>query len=182
MVDTDVIWNFGGYKHESTFDHNMNNTLSFYESERFKEEYYFGVPEWTKNNSPNYHNGIGLIYASDLGYAFGGNDRKMCVNENLTLHTYSISYWTECLNNNWITPALDSGLYWTIVFDAESTYAIWNYLFTQDSDFNNGIGVGSSVDSASFVEPTLYLKPIVKIKLDSSDNYGSINNPFQIIS
>ncbi len=181
MIDSDVIWNLG-----DIYQFNLEKETKasqVYEKERSVSEKGSGYPSlWTKENSPNYHNGIGLIYASDLGYAFG--ERIQCLNTPLMDgYTYEFDFWRECLDNNWIVPELESNTYWTFINNSYDYSGIFVYNYTQNTDYPIPFYWAGAYDLPGyFVEPTLYLNPTVKIKLDTSVNYGSINNPFQIIS
>ena len=189
MIDTDVIWNLSGveYIKESDIinDFIYLNTAQYYESERINRLNFNQLIEWSKVNDSTYHNGIGLPYVSDLGYAFGGEDkntRDFCLTSELDLDGYDDLYWNKCIINNWSAPKTVLGYYWTMDPKITGTLnEVMGSYFEKNADLRPIIDI-VDVMSSAYVEPTLYLKPSVKIKLDSSDNYGSIDNPFQIIS
>ncbi len=83
MIDKDVIWNIHGYS-----DPRLNFPLTshqFYEKERDLSLTNDIPSVWTNENDTSYHNGIGLMYPSDYGYATNGGSlgRESCLTKEL---------------------------------------------------------------------------------------------------
>ena len=163
MVDKDVIWNLGGYT-----DGNIT-TSKFYEKERgtLVNTSIKRNTEWSKETDVgDKHNGIGLMYPSDYGYAVGGSVRSECLSYDI------FSYYSYgCVANDWLKPSSDLwtltplSSYTNIAFDIGSAGYVYN---------------GYNVYGSFAVWPTLYLKSSVKILPNSKQNqeYGSVDNPF----
>ncbi len=170
MIDSDVIWNIGG------LDDTYYLTSVFYEKERgtdmgLDNEY---PSEWAKENDKDYHNGIGLMYPSDYGYAVGGDLRNTCLAKTLDEYDY-------CTASNW--------LYYLYNEEESNTWTMTPYII--DTDHVHSISwidegaleieeLFTLVPFENYVDPTLYLKSSIKIESDSSNNYGSIDNPFRL--
>ncbi len=168
MIDSEVIWNIGG-----TTDSNIT-VETFYEKER-------GIStgntntypnEWTKENDAAYHNGIGLMYPSDYGYASHGGamGRESCFNE--TLNSWRTgNYNTDCAKNDWLKPS--SGYYWILLPYSNNL----NATFYLDS---NGF-ISYSQYGASYANSIL---PVVYLTTTSIiyDGDGSLENPFKLKS
>ena len=118
------------------------------------------------------YNGIGLMYASDYGYATNGGSigRKACFDKELrNWDNIDGNYQSECGAKDWLKPI--NGFVWTITSEVSSKRA-----FTVSS---NGYSVSVIVvNNLRRIWPTLYLKSSVKIIGNSNANYGSIENPF----
>ncbi len=166
MVDREVIWNIGGgtgYK---------ITAKQFYEKERGTTVYNDDrATEWSiETDLGENHNGIGLMYPSDFGYAVGGKGRNNCLTKNL------FSYEEDnCNTNDWLKPNNDI---WTLLSDStyfNSAYRIYSSGFVSD---------GTSINKAYEVWPTLYLKSSVKITTNShpEQEYGTVDNPFVLSS
>ena len=150
---SDAVWNLGG---SSTYD---DVTASmFYEGERGTTVYSGHAETWTGK--------IGLMYASDYGYATSGGsttNRETCLNT--VLFNWNTS--SECYNNDWL---YKSGTYqWTLTpYVSYSTYVFYvyssGYLGNQHPYFTCG------------VSPALYLNSNVKI----SGGEGTESNPFNL--
>ena len=156
MIDNEIIWSLGGYNSVGI------NSKNIYINERGTAVYNQEYPnEWTKENDSNYHNGIGLIYPSDYGYAVGGNVRKTCLNLNI------YDYYTEsCSLNDWLKPNKD--YQWLLTSNSSHSGRSYNI-------FSSGyVSHTGSIDYAFGVWPTLYLKSNVKI----INGNGTIDNPF----
>ena len=163
MVDSDVIWNIGGWSNLLSATANQS-----YEYERgtkvYSDSNITRPTEWSKTTDVgNKHNGIGLIYLSDYGYSVGGNNRENCLSK------YLMEYSNECINNIWLKP---SDALWTLS-PCASEKNIISYISL------NNISA-TSTHSSIRVWPTLYLKSSIKIKTNSNPDkvYGSIDNPF----
>ncbi len=159
MIDKDVIWNLGE-------PNDIYNAPTMYEKERSVSVKESGYPSvWTRENDSKYHNGVGLIYPSDYGYAVA-NDRETCLEKKL-LDFDSTCYTIE--NINWLYT--DSHWFLTTHFDNSNKTAI--------SSTMSGIYWGD-VNQEANILPTVYLNNKVYIESDESDNYGSIDNPFRL--
>ena len=115
---------------------------------------------------------IGLMYPSDYGYAVGGSQREK-------LLATSVYNWNgsgmDYIGNDWLRDS--SNYQWTItpihsLYGAYSVYSI---------DSNGVYGINSS-STAYVIRPTAYLNSNIKIKENSTSNYGSQNNPFVLES
>ena len=105
---------------------------------------------------------IGLMYASDYGYATSSTDS--CKEKPL-----SVWHWTEnmeCYNNNWISPFN----VWTLTV-SNGTHI--NYLALFFSESGDYLDYGF-VSTRFKVRPTLYLKMDVKI----IGGVGTSSNPY----
>lgn len=162
MVDKDIIWNIGA---QDTY---YANAKTFYDAERGVITYSKTTPKiWSKNSNTNFFNGIGLPYASDYGYAVGGDSRDLCLDTNLWDRTLTV-----CKDNDWIKPNI--GYYWLITPNS------LNYvMYGLGSDGKVSI---NTVTMTAAIVPTLYLKSNVRIEEDKSNNYGSISNPFRLVN
>ncbi len=170
MIDKEVNWNIGG---SSTYDEDVT-VKKFYERER-------GTSTGNRNKYPSEwssetdvgdkHNGIGLIYPSDYGYATNGGSlgRETCFAKEL-YHWDSESedgnYKSECGGTDWLK---SSSYLWTLspyssgidrAFDVNSSGTV-------DTNFVNGAGK---------VEPVGYLTKNVTIT--SGD--GTYSEPYQL--
>ena len=90
MIDKDVVWNIA-----ATFG--LKNALKQYEAERSSTTLESYPSTWTKTNDNNYHNGVGLMYPSDYGYAVGGDVRSNCLS--MALNYYNRN---NCYQNDWL--------------------------------------------------------------------------------
>ncbi len=161
MIDNEVIWNIGGY----SSNHFDINAEMFYEKERGTSTGNDNTypAEWTKENDLSYHKGIGLMYASDFGYAVGGEGRKSCLENEL-------GYVTGCDENNWLNKDIyvPKKYQWLLLpYSSMSSFA-YNF-----SNYGRGMSRTSSV---YIVQPVAYLLPSVTIY----DGDGSFDNPFKL--
>ena len=157
MIDKEVIWNLGGWTDSKI------TAKQFYEKER-------GASTGSSNSHPSEwsvetdegekHNGIGLIYPSDYGYAVGGEVRNNCLNENL--YNYD---GDNCNTNDWLKP---NNHLWTL--SPISSNSIHEFLVLS----SGSVGYANNVSNARGVWPTLYLTTSTKIV----DGTGDINSPF----
>ena len=153
MID-DAVWNLGGM---GAFLRDGVTSWS-YTCERGTEVYSGHTTEWTGK--------IGLMYASDYGYATSGGQtasRDTCLNIELPYW----SHYDDCFNNNWL---LDSSQHqWTLSPSSANSY----FVFVVQS--NGGLTNGNA-DEIYCVRPTLYLASNVKI----SGGEGTESSPYQL--
>ena len=168
MIDSDVIWNAG----TTDFDEFAEiSSKKFYERERGSladDDYPF---VWSKENDPKSHNGIGLMYASDYGFAAGNDVRSKCLEQNLNRY-----YNNECHNNNWLYTENKT---WTMSYDGTN----YDCAFFIDEDGSIEYKYCGNVYSFQlYVDPVVYLKSSVKITENPQPDkeYGTIDNPFQL--
>ena len=158
MVDKDVIWNLGSYE-----EYQNVLTSTFYEKERGNTPGALGYPViWSKDNDQDFHNGIGLMYASDIGYTVGGDVRNKCLVKPMDDFESD-----NCSENIW----LPSYTFWLLtIFDYDAAFYSTGYI-----DIDN-------VYVSREILPTLYLKSSVKITSNphQEQEYGTIDNPFQL--
>lgn len=154
MIDKEVIWNLGSWNTPKI------TTKEFYEKERGINPGSSGSPsEWSiMTDVGEKHNGIGLIYPSDFGYAVGGKERINCLTKNLFDYDGD-----NCKSNDW----LDLGSTWTLSPDSSYKY----FVFYIDID---GYLTNEDVNVTFDVWPTLYLTTSTKIV----DGTGEIGSPF----
>ena len=173
MIDNNVTWNLGGWNDSKI------TSSQFYEKERI-------TPSSDENNHPSEwstetdvgekHNGIGLIYPSDYGYATNGGNigRNACFTE--TLYNWNNddgNYKSDCAGTNWIKPG--TRFTWTLT-------SITNSNITAFYVHSNGIISWDSVNGDyGSIYPTAYLKSSVKMLSNNNlETYGSIDNPFNL--
>ena len=165
MIDKEIIWNIGGWNTANI----TSNTM--YEKERGTGTLKDYPVEWSSENDELY-NGIGLMYPSDYGYAVGEDKREICLKNNL--YDYRTN---NCYLSNWLK--IDD-IQWTITMDINpSNYTSMVY----EIESTGGIYSSRNIRDASITSPTLYLKSSVKItpNPNSEQEYGTIDNPFQLI-
>ena len=150
---SDAVWNLGG---SSTYD---DVTASmFYERERGTTVYSGRPTEWTGK--------IGLMYASDYGYATSGGsttNRETCLNT--VLYNWNNLGVSDCKDNDWLYDS--SNNQWTLTPDASRSITA----FYVNSRGRVSYGYAYA---ASGVSPALYLNSNVKI----SGGSGTESNPF----
>ena len=148
---SDAVWNLGG---SSTY--NDVTASMFYERERGTTVYSGRPTEWTGK--------IGLMYASDYGYATSGGsttNREACLNKEL--FNWDSSSVSDCKNNDWLYRTYQR----TLTPDASrSDYVVYVV--------SGGNLSSHSTSSARGVSPALYLNSNVKI----SGGSGTTNDPF----
>ena len=139
--------------------------LGFCDGENLKTDDMYNCERSNKNfvDRPVYWIGkIGLLYASDYGYATsGGNksERNICVNTSL----FDWNNNSNCYNNNYLNKTMD---YWSLnprINYTSHSFVITNYNVSIN---NNALPKG--------VFPTLYLKSSVQITGGS----GTSANPY----
>ncbi len=162
MVDNDVIWNLGSW---NTADIVIN---LMYEKERglkvFSNANMTRPTEWSKETDVGEkHNGVGLMYPSDYGYAVGGDVRNECLT--ISLKNYNSG---NCSTNNWLFKSNDQWL-----LTPQSGYSYLSYSMYNDGlvDYNRG---QRSTSSTIYASPVVYLKSNVQI----TGGTGKLNSPF----
>ncbi len=163
MIDKNVIWNIGGWDTSEVL------TSQMYEYERGTTTYLNNNHiEWTIENDKDYHNGIGLMYPSDYGYAVGESERNSCLNTNLN------KYGSEnCGDKDWLKPSR-GGFYWSLTPRTSHSHLLFGFYPNGVVFHDNGANYPYSV------WPVVYILPNINIELDLSDNYGSVDNPFRL--
>ena len=157
MIDKEVIWNIGGW---DTYE---ITAKQFYEKERGKSTGNSNKypSEWSRETDVgDKHNGIGLIYPSDYGYAVGGDVRNNCLSKDL--YNYDSD---NCGTNDWLKP---SNNLWTL--SPRSSYLNNTFFVYSSGCFSSYFGV----DHTYGVWPVGYLTTSTKIV----DGTGNINSPF----
>ena len=170
MIDKDIIWNTGGFNSGAIL------TNAMYEAERgtLTGDAKF-LYTWTKENDSKYHNGIGLLYPSDYGYAVGSESRNLCLGKKLYDDNGDDYRINDCKNNNWLIPS--SGYYWTITPKTKSyqdAFIVTSTGYIGNSFCMNYVGTS--------IAPVIYLKSTVTITINPNpeQEYGSIDNPFRL--
>ena len=150
---SDAIWNLGG----SSTSNDVTASM-FYERERGIEVYNDRPTEWTGK--------IGLMYASDYGYATSGGsttNREACLNKEL----YNWDSSSECPNNDWL---YKSGTFqWTLTPGASDSAFVF-YVFS------SGRVYGGGALNTHGVSPALYLTSNVRI----SGGSGTEESPYTL--
>ena len=149
---SDAVWNLGGASSSS------NTTSAFYTYERGTTVYSGRPTEWTGK--------IGLMYASDYGYATSGGsttNRTNCLNKEL----YNWNSLSDCYNNDWLCNS--SNDQWTLTPRASTSFiAFFVY---------SGGYVGDNYAFSHYgVSPALYLNSNVKI----SGGSGTEESPYTL--
>ena len=112
---------------------------------------------------------IGLLYASDYGYAVDKNNRNSCLN----ISMYEWDKYNNCVENDWLRDRTSEQ--WTMASVPHNERAYM--LFRMRS--SGLVSICDSYDSNS-IRPTMYLKPTIKIISNPHPEleYGSQENPF----
>jgi len=140
-------WYLGGYNLTTATNTNASQA---YEYERGTRVYTGKSTSWTGE--------VGLMYASDYGYAASGSS---CLN------TALVSYNSSCMNTDWL---FDSSYRWTIVPYSNGSSQVFYVHSTGYVNYN------SADETTRSVFPSIYLKSSVVI----SDGDGSSSNPYQL--
>ena len=164
MIDDEIIWNIGGWDTSNVL------TEAIYNYERGQIGGYDAPTkyEWSASNTIEeitFHS-IGIMYASDYGYAVGGTNRNICLSET-TLWNYN-----ECYDKDWL------------YFDREQWFLMPNslgnlfafYVYSYPS--GRVIADDDRVYSPFGTHPVVYLSSKVKIVDDGHD--GSYENPYDL--
>ena len=152
---SDAVWNLGGASSSS------NTASAFYTYERGTEVYNGRPTKWTGK--------IGLMYASDYGYATSGGsttNRESCLNTVL----YSWNSSSDCYNNDWLYNNSSNyrvNYHWTLTPDASPSRIVFCVV-------SSGHVSTNATSTSTGVSPTLYLNSNVKI----SGGSGTESNPF----
>ena len=152
---SDAVWNLGGSR-----TYNGVTTSMFYERERGTEVYNGRPTKWTGK--------IGLMYASDYGYATSGGsttNREACLNKEL--HSWNSSSVSDCKNNDWLYN--NSNHQWTLT----PCVSFSNFAFLVAS---NGLVSYIGAYDINGVSPALYLNSNVKI----SGGSGTEESPYTL--
>lgn len=143
-----VVWNLGGTDLAST-------AATMYGKERGTTVYRGRPTTWIGN--------VGLMYASDYGYAV---DSISCPRTTKLNNYSSIS---SCKTNNWL---FNSSAQWTLTPDSSDSYQAFMVEGNGDM-YYYGVYFGYGV------RPSIYLKSNVKIVNNGKD--GSQSNPYDLV-
>ena len=167
LIDKEVIWNIGAWNEAE------NTKFSdIYRYERGNVSYQNEQPvEWTKENDSEYHNGIGLMYPSDYGYAVGGNDRTLCLKKNLYINDYSDD---NCKENDWLYGSINNKQW---LMTSNSANREYTFILLSEGRVSNWY---HNCCVAVNISPVVYIVNSAKIIEDLRSNYGSIDNPFRL--
>lgn len=147
----------------ATNDGGSQSTSKFYTIER------------SGNVNPGYNAAwygyIGLLYASDYGYATSGDTsvtRYSCISRGL-----GFTNWrnTACSSNDWLTNSLNNE--WTITTTTNSVYSAHSIV---KNGGISGIHYYSTSNSSDYIRPVLYLDPTILITSGS----GTETDPYII--
>ena len=121
---------------------------------------------------------VGLMYPSDYGFSTSGKEesqRQTCLATAMTdwWDTNNGENQNKCPKNSWLYYSGQS--YWTVTSATDFLKACNAF------EINNDLAV-TNVSSYLLIRPVVYLNGNIKIEEDNSENYGSINNPFRLIS
>ena len=160
MIAEDIIWNIGGH------DLSTAKVAEMYNDERGTNVYQNRSITWPRAEDKDTKARIGLMYASDYGYATGGKSRSCIKNKNLYIQS-NLDDYSTCTENNW----LYFGDYeWVLTPLIDINY---NFIVLM----SGAVGVYNAQNSY-MVRPTLYLKPNVHIVEDDGD--GSKDHPYNL--
>ena len=160
MIDTNIIWNIGSA-----------NTADILPAEMYKKERGTETgnnnqnkSEWSKEIDNEFHNGIGLMYPSDYGYAVGKSMRSLCINNNMSLY-----YIEKCGYDDWLKSS--NNWHWTITAYIPNENRI-NRIFAPG--VNGVLSYATTQIDSGLVAPVVYLINNIKI----TNGSGTIDNPF----
>ena len=161
----EAVWNLGELSTSSSGDDNYETAFAstWYAYERSTE---------VSSDSANWTGKIGLMYASDYGFATsGGNttNRETCLNTAL----YNWDSVSDCFNNDWLYDS--SGWQWTLNASSTASYVVF-FVTSDGKVYYNDTNPYYMISTGVYVFPTLYLSSNVKI----SDGEGSKENPYQL--
>lgn len=149
----EVIWNLGGSESYEVFSDQI------YVYERGTNVYSNNPPTWTGK--------IGLMYASDYGYAADLTKCKNSDNNDLDLYNYDGSDNNQCINNDWLFTDTSK---WLLTTGSENEYRVWA---AEDAYIN---GIDYHAYELHNVHPTLYLSSNVGI----TNGFGTRDNPYTL--
>ncbi len=149
------VWNLGASSYSGASPYNLF-TLEQYNAERGSVTY--------QNSRPSLWTGkIGLIYASDYGYASTNEECRLNLRAGLTLKDNKMDNTTaKCKNSNWISH--------------QWTWTINSYLTPSTIHGVVGYIESSSAYGAAAIRPSVYLLPSVKIIFGD----GTSSNPYKL--
>ncbi len=158
LVDN-TKWHLGGI----TFDEYDTATVGIYYSKEHADKVY--------DKNPTTWNGkVGLMYASDYGYATGGGEGKQrseCLTQDL--YHWNASGFEDCYKNDWLY--YPSNYQWLM-----NPYAS-NDNYAARADYNGFVSSYYYVYPNNYrIRPVLYLKSDVKIVSGT----GTKENPYRI--
>ena len=169
---SDAVWNTGANDGKTYTYYNII-TSKFYELERSNNIGKICTSgDWcndTVERTTTWTGKVGLMYASDYGYATSGGsttDRTTCLNTNL-------SHWgkgNDCYKNDWL---FYNSWQWTLSLYADSYRAYGTFIVYE----NSPVGYDYAYINAA-ARPVVYLSSSVGI--ESGD--GSSGNPFTLKS
>ena len=124
-------------------------------------------------NPKNIYQKIGIMYASDYGYAAPSN----CDTTNL------FNYDTSCYQNDWLFKNIensDSRVEWVINHYTGSSNAAWEIVLITSGTYSvkGKVTESAGVYNKNHIRPTLYLKNTTKIK----NGTGTKQNPYELIT
>ena len=153
----EVVWNLGGTE---SFTSASNGLASHWYGYERGTTVYTGIPTtWTGK--------IGLMYASDYGYATSGGttkDRAACLAKEL--YNWDSSDFSDCKGNDYLLDA--NNVQWTLAPSSDGAYDV----FDVDTDGS----VGGRYASTLAVRPALFLKS--SILLDKGT--GAKSDPYTL--
>ena len=124
---------------------------------------------------------VGLMYPSDFLFAIGGESRLSCMQVD-----FNSSNGRDDCKENWIISNVSTGFTITPVcsYNNSNNQVASGSKVEKFSKYNHCLGIDNSrtVYEADSINPTVYLNSNVKIEEDTSEDYGSINNPFRLVS
>lgn len=167
--------------HTGTTD-TTTNTITASEFYKFERSDNIGKICSSKNNSCNdevertttWTGLIGLMYASDYGYATSGGAtmRVTCLANSLS--QWSNSGLTDCRANDWLYK--ENSMQWLMTPKPNSRDATdVFYIYANGTTFNSS-GTSHSASNGKYVYPTIYLKSSVQIV----SGEGTKESPYQI--
>lgn len=149
-----ALWYLGSPPQE------LNNANNSYIYERSEEVYNIQY-----ENPINWVGKVGLIYASDYGYATSGGEFVMR-SECLNMLIYDWRTYTECYENNWLHD--NYVWHWTITASSKDSYSVFRV--SKNGEVNFQVGAYDYIG----VYPVIYLKKDVNIIFGN----GSKENPY----
>ena len=161
-------WTLGGLSGSTSDENFFPSAISstWYTYERGTDVYSGRPTEWIGK--------IGLMYASDYGYATSGGsttNRETCLNK--TLYSWDDSSVSDCKNNDWLYDS--SNHQWTITHHSSFSDVVF-YVDSDGSVSSHGYAYGGTANNRTAVSPALYLSSNVKI----SGGEGTESSPFTL--
>ena len=146
------MWEIGGGKFTGTLPNNLITKIQYNNEKNI----------YVDNNSTKYWIGkIGLIYASDYGYASTDTECRNDLRAGLKLNGSTIIYTdSKCKNNNWLFKNMS---YWTISHQGTSSSRVFAVL-------SSGAINNENAFTAHKLYPSAYILPSVKISFGTGDS------------